>query len=157
MPSTRGLLSVLPFWCPGGCWGIVTCCAWASRGLCAQEAALKLPGVQMATGLSDCDLNQVDTMHRDLYCSLNFSSRWTLQCSVEENPFIFERQGSSARAGVSKTVCGPGDLWAQWNQGLGWDKFLNALIAWREWTRSVHSFMINNKPSVAKHIFNQHK
>lgn len=33
---------------------MVTCCAWASGGLYALEVALKLPGVQMASGPDEC-------------------------------------------------------------------------------------------------------
>lgn len=82
-------------------------------------------------------------------CTAPSSSLQGGPCSaVQENPFTLERQGSSARAEVS-------DRCAQVIYGhsgtQGWDKFLNALIAWREGTRSVHCFMANNKPSVAKH------
>lgn len=93
----------------------MTCCAWACRGLCAQEVALKLPGGQLANDLSDCDLNKEDTMHHHLHCSFIFPS-----CSAEEeNPFILERPGCSARTDVSESVHGPGGLRTEWNQGLG--------------------------------------
>lgn len=86
---------------------------------------------------------------RIITCTAPSSSLQGGPCSaVQENPFTLERQGSSARAEVW-------DRCAQVNYGhsgtKGLVKFLNALIAWRERTRSVHGFMANNKPSVAKH------
>lgn len=96
---------------------MVTCCAWASGGLYALEVALKLPGVQMVSGpdeylvkdssisnsesrtgsvgLSEQDLNRVDTMHRCLFCSLVFPSRRTLRCS----------RGKSLHLGKARQQC----------------------------------------------------
>jgi len=72
----------------------------------------------------------------------------------EGNPFSLERQGSSARAEawswvVSEGVCGPGDLWTQWIQGLGWGRCLKFCDTLEGKARSACSFMTNSKPGVA--------